>query len=432
LKIGSFFPNQTSPVFFALSADDLELHFLREDLTPKQLADDAENKNLMCTLQVASLYMGKASDMTSFYEEFRKDNWQEVLKRYHAFFTKIGIEPVPLETAKYYPMDSYYDRVEEERGDIELVAIHLLSRSNQILHTDANALSMSQKINSKMHLARNASKVGIPVPETLVCKKSELENLNVTEFLNNYGPEVMLKVMGLSGARNVTSVDSIMSAREYLKEYSDDLELVLQRKLDHSQWTEMTVDLLISDSTIKIANTRKILFSQGLWVGNYLNANLALIDSQQEILIKVGEYAREMDYSCPEGLNCGIDFFINGDDILITEINARYTGGLFPAEMLKRISMDKSTDGAVAFFDMVTLENLHDYLDFVDRHLFGHSKYGFSIAPMGFSPYPIQIEGQDKINVWQIVLGNFEEFKQIKTKELKPDEMQASNLIFLE
>ena len=112
----------------------------------------------MCTLQVASLYMGKASDMTSFYEEFRKDNWQEVLKRYHAFFTKIGIEPVPLETAKYYPMDSYYDRVEEERGDIELVAIHLLSRSNQILHTDANALSMSQKINSKMHLARNASK----------------------------------------------------------------------------------------------------------------------------------------------------------------------------------------------------------------------------------------------------------------------------------
>ena len=106
---------------------------------------------------------------------------------------------------------------------------------------------MSQKINSKMHLARNASKVGIPVPETLVCKKSELENLNVTEFLNNYGPEVMLKVMGLSGARNVTSVDSIMSAREYLKEYSDDLELVLQRKLDHSKWTEMTVDLLISD-----------------------------------------------------------------------------------------------------------------------------------------------------------------------------------------
>ena len=50
----------------------------------------------------------------------------------------------------------------------------------------------------------------------------------------------------------------------------------LQRKLDHSEWTEMTVDLFISDTHIEIANTRKILFSKGLWVGNYLNADLEL------------------------------------------------------------------------------------------------------------------------------------------------------------
>ena len=95
----------------------------------------------------------------------------------------------------------------------------------------------------------------------------------------------MLKVMGLSGARNVTSVNSIEAAREYLSEYSEDLELVLQKKLDHSEWTEMTVDLIVSDSTIEIANTRKILFSNGLWVGNYLNANLELDKFQKEELI---------------------------------------------------------------------------------------------------------------------------------------------------
>ena len=242
----------------------------------------------------------------------------------------------------------------------------------------------------------------------------------------------MLKVMGLSGARNVTSVNSIEAAREYLSEYSEDLELVLQKKLDHSEWTEMTVDLIVSDSTIEIANTRKILFSNGLWVGNYLNANLELDKFQKEELIKVGEYARKLGYSCPEGLNCGIDFFINGNDILITEINARYTGGLFPAEMLKRIGMDKSTEGAVAFFDMVSVLNLEEYLNFVDRHLFGNSKHDFSIAPMGFSPYVIDIDGESKVNVWQVVVGDFEEFKEVKKHELKPSEMQACELIFLE
>ena len=119
MKIGSFFPNQSSPVFFALSGDDLELHFLREKLTPKQLVDDAENKNLMCTLQVASLYMGKPEDNTSFYEEFKKNSWNKVLTRYHNFFTNMGINPISLEKVFYYSMDSYYDTVEQDRGDIE-------------------------------------------------------------------------------------------------------------------------------------------------------------------------------------------------------------------------------------------------------------------------------------------------------------------------
>jgi len=431
MKVGSFFPNQEKSVFYALSADDLELHFLRENLTAKQLIDDAENKNLMCALQVASLYMGKPSDKTSFYEEFKKEEWQTVLSRYHSFFNNMGIKPIPLENAFYYPMDSYYANVERDRGDIDLVAIHLISRSNQQLHQDPESLLMSQTVNSKMHLARTAEEHNIPVPQTLVCSKNNLDSPEVSNFLNDHGSEVMLKVMGLSGARNVTVIDSVGAAKDYLKEYDDDLELVLQQRLNHSEWTEMTVDLLVSDTNIEIANTRKILFSEGVWVGNYLNANLELDQSQQNALLKVGEYARELGYSSPEGFNCGLDFFIKGKDILITEINARYTGGLFPAEMLKRIGQDKSTEGAVAFFDQVSEDKLEDYLDFVDRHLFSHSLHDFSIAPMGFSPYTIEVEGVNKVNVWQVVVGNFEQFKEIKEKELEPSEMQACRMISL-
>ena len=54
------------------------------------------------------------------------------------------------------------------------------------------------------------------------------------------------------------------------------------------------------------------------------------------------------------------------------------------AEMLKRIGQDKSTEGAVAFFDQVSEDKLEDYLDFVDRHLFSHSLHDFFHSANGF------------------------------------------------
>ena len=143
------------------------------------------------------------------------------------------------------------------------------------------------------------------------CVVDGLDN-TTTRFLINREcvkqriPYIFAGAIGYHG--NVTVIDSVGAAKDYLKEYDDDLELVLQQRLNHSEWTEMTVDLLVSDTNIEIANTRKILFSEGVWVGNYLNANLELDQSQQNALLKVGEYARELGYSSPEGLNCGLDF----------------------------------------------------------------------------------------------------------------------------
>ena len=60
--------------------------------------------------------------------------------------------------------------------DIDLVAIHLISRSNQQLHQDPESLLMSQTVNSKMHLARTAEEHNIPVPQTFVCSKNNLDS----------------------------------------------------------------------------------------------------------------------------------------------------------------------------------------------------------------------------------------------------------------
>ena len=214
-------------------------------------------------------------------------------------------------------------------------------------------------------------------------------------------------------------------------DYKEDLELVLQQKLDISIWTEMTVDLIIKDTEITIANTRKILFSEGIWIGNYLNSNITLSKKQHSALIKVGEYVRSLGYSAPEGLNWVIDFFIDGEDIMVIEINARYTGGLFPAEILNRIGVTNSDTGSVAFFDMVSRDKLKEYLTFIDKCLYGKSPYNFSIVPMGFSPNTIEMDGE-KVNVWQVVVGDLEQFKAVKKQFLSDGEMPVSERVFVE
>mgnify|MGYP001158463390 FL=1 len=431
MKVGSFFPEQEERVFYALSADDLELHFSREDLNAKQLVDDSENKSLMCCLQVASMYFGKPEDHTSFYENFLKDEWQEVLVRYHNFFIQMGMNPISLDNLHYYPLDNFYSSIDLDRDDVDLISIHLVSGSNQCLQSDELSLRISQEVNSKMRLAETAPSKNIPVPSTLVTRKNRLDDPDVEGFISNHPPAVMLKVMGLSGARNVIEVSSVKEIKTYLADYKEDLELVLQQKLDISIWTEMTVDLIIKDTEITIANTRKILFSEGIWIGNYLNSNITLSKKQHSALIKVGEYVRSLGYSAPEGLNCGIDFFIDGEDIMVIEINARYTGGLFPAEILNRIGVTNSDTGSVAFFDMVSRDKLKEYLTFIDKCLYGKSPYNFSIAPMGFSPNTIEMDGE-KVNVWQVVVGDLEQFKAVKKQFLSDGEMPVSERVFVE
>ena len=44
--------------------------------------------------------------------------------------------------------------------------------------------------------------------------------------------------------------------------------------------------------------------------------------------MQVGAYARDHGHVAEEGINCGIDYFVSGDEVIVTEINARWTGAI--------------------------------------------------------------------------------------------------------
>lgn len=425
-----FAPGQTRPVFFAMCGDDCELFFERDQLNEKQQAEDRENRDLTSLLQVALMYMGKPTDHVALFDSFTKPPWADLLRTFNRFHEQICGPVVPLAHCHFYPHETYYAQAAAEREPGALTGLYLISGSNREVHQSRRWLSISQAVNSKMRLAADAPAHGIPVPETLVTTKGALSGDEATAFFTRHQPDVMLKIKGLAGARNVTPVRSPADCEDYLRLFGADTEVVLQERLDPTDWTEMTVDLTISDSSIEITNVRRILFADGLWVGNYLRDDLPLSDSHRQALLNVGAYVRSLGYSAPEGLNCGIDYFTNSDDIRIIETNARWTGGLFPAWMRKRLKLGNRP--TVSFFDSVTVDRLADYQAFAKAHLPTQNEQPFAAVPLGFSPYTFTLEGRERAFIWQMVIGDLEAFKQAKHTALGPDELTTADKVTLD
>ena len=147
----------------------------------------------------------------------------------------------------------------------------------------------------------------------------------------------------------------------------------------------------------------------------------------------MGEFVRSEGFSEPEGLNCGLDFFVprdGRDEVTVTEINARFTGGLMPAEVVRRL--DLGGRDTVVCFATVGRDRLDDYLEFNERHLYGDRTALFALLPLGFSPYTVHIEGREMVFVWQMVWGDFDAAVAAKNAALGPGELAVLDLINLE
>ncbi len=435
MRIASFFPAQTGSVLYAMGADDCSLFFDLRTLTEKQQADHQANITLTAALQVALIALGKPADWVAMFDTFAEAPWAGVLDRYRAQFRAAGFETIPPDHVVWGRKADFYDSLVGRIPAVDLVNLYMVSGSNGVLHQDPAALAVSRNLNSKFHFAEHAPAFGIPVPETFVTTRAGLGDADSRAFLERHlaaDGAIMLKISGLAGARNVTSVSSLAEAQAYVDQYDDAMAVLLQKKLDLSAYTEMTADLCVTDRDISIANIRRILFADGVWVGNSIPASHDLPPDQHAALIRVGEYARRHGLVVPEGANCGVDYFVGPDGgIIITEINVRWTGGLFPTQALQRLRPDGVE--AVVCFDIVPVPEIDAYLDFVQAHAPGPGpgEAAFSCLALGFSPFEQDIGGRAHIYVWHIVMGDWAAFHRAKLTTLAAGVLPTTDLIRL-
>ena len=429
MKVGSFIPEQSASTLYAMAGDDCSLHHDLSSLTPKQQVDHQENQVLTCALQVALVGLGKAGDHVALGTPFTDPAWRAMLGHYGEMFAAMGFDSVPDSQWQFHPLDGYYKSVAKSLPEVDLINLYMISGSNEPLHQDPEALAVSRNVNSKLHFAEHAPQAGLPVPRTEVYAKRAIREGEADRLFSELPNGVMVKLLGLAGSRNVFAVDSVADCLSQIEEYDDDVKILLQEKLDISQWREMTVDLTITPQDVSISNVRQILFAGGKWVGNYISPELEVPEAHKAVLMQVGAYARDHGHVAEEGINCGIDYFVSGDEVIVTEINARWTGGLFPAEFLRRLAI---TQPAVAFFDMVPVAQSEAVQTFQREHLFPAAGDAFAYVPMGFTPFAMEIEGSERYFVWQIVVGDFAAFVEAKRQALPEDSFPTAELILQE
>ena len=434
MRAGSFFPGSHYSSLFAMAGDDCSLFYDLQNLTEKQRQDHISNQELTAMLQVGLACLGHSRDHLALYEQFLEPGWRETLARYHGFFTRMVAEVVPMEHFSFHPREEFYESVAtlmDRNPELTDVAnLYMSSGSNLPVHKSEELLAINRRVNSKRHFSENAPAFGIPHPDTLVVRKGDLSTPRVWDFCARHDSRLMVKIEGLAGARNVSAMDSLQGCADYVAEYDDDMVVLLQERLDLEFYTEMTVDLIVKPDEVRIANVRKILFAGGVWVGNLIGESVSLTAEHRALLLKVGDYARQQGYVTEEGSNCGVDFFIGQDgSIIVTEINARWTGGLFPAEILRQVGV--AGRDAVSFFDVVPIARREEYLEFLESRLVNEFEGPYAMVPVGFGCFPAAIDDTEFFYTWQIVLGDLDVFKSSKQESLGPGVMPTADMIEL-
>jgi len=329
----------------------------------------------------------------------------------------LGMPMVPLDNLIYAPVDTYYETLAENLPDVPLVTFLMMSRSNQMIHQDQEAIERMLKLNSKFHFAENAPAFGLPVPETIIAQQPVGDDPTVADFFERHDNQVILKMTGQPGARNVKAVNSLAEVEEFLLDYDASDPVLVQQRLPLDQYEEWTADLYIDDTDVKLDNVRRILVADGLWIGNHIRYENPLTPAQEDVLLQVGHYVKQFGFGSDVGDNMGIDFFIGPEgEVIITEINPRWTAGLFPTQALRRV--DRKGQDAVAFFELVAADQYDGFLDFVSQYMPGKSDAPFSIMHLGFSPFEIDMEGTPCIYCWLIVLGDYPAFREAALQQL--------------
>lgn len=329
----------------------------------------------------------------------------------------------------FHEPDHIYSEALKARREDELISTVCFSHQLQGACTMSRRLAVSKRVNSKVQLVARAATAGFRTPKSVLLAKRQLTRAALRRHFDFPKRGLFLKTDGVGGGFNVKSVNGFEECQAFARDFEPGTLFVAQEKVDRSIYSEGIVDYAVRSNGIEILSARLKLVANNSWFGGVYSSRLAFTESQIRNLERCIRDVQAQGYHCEEGFICGLDFFQSKDDQLITDINARWTGGLPVAILLDKLGLAGTT--AYSHLDELSQSEILKYRRFVQKHLytpggdFKPAEGAFRIFPVSFSPKV----NDGKLYVWFAVIGDYHAFALEKNLRFSPGSLPLSDTV---
>ncbi|HSX33329.1 MAG TPA: amino acid adenylation domain-containing protein [Candidatus Saccharimonadales bacterium] len=411
--VGPVTPFIDGPIIYALDSEESSMLGPESDLSPSDIEEDDAyiRENSLYTLSI--LLTSRPEDyyiLDTIYEsQAYLIDWLRKL------YAPLGVgmsEHVLFAEPKHYA-ETAKQVLESESG---VRAITTICYSYNLAQTfpDSTHLEASRYVNAKTALPLLGQKYNLSVPHTIITTVAQVVEKCKTDFDLDHS-SVFAKLDGLGGGFGVFHIQNLDEAEALQQNYPHELRCILQQAVDDS-YVETSHLYTIDEAAAKYECSRVKLTANHARYGNIFIPNWQLAPAQQHALDMAAQAVQKEGYRAAKPLLLGMDAFMNGDELLLTEYNARWSGSSAPEFILRRLGLRQKVM-SIGVIDTIREDELKTCMQWLEAHMYNPEtaeNAPFSVLPLGFSGY---VEEGTRL-ISYIVIGDFHAFKQAARETL--------------
>jgi predicted ATP-grasp superfamily ATP-dependent carboligase len=399
IKIGPYPPHPDRKTIFCMAGDEPLMFQPNSQLNDVQRSHVAFMKDDVLPFSMSMIPISNRSDVVVLDRRFLEN--KNIFDWYLSIYEKMGLSFS--NNLIFSHSDRLYSDAISATGNGDTISVECYSYLLAEMANIDDQLKASKIANSKICLAEGAEKFGFNIPRSIIRMKNELNDSIGKDFQDNF----FIKCDGLGGGFNILQAASMSDCNDFIKPFGDKWKFVIQEKA--TQGIGASIDMLVFNDGEEIISARKQLTKSNKYIGNIFHEQLPS-KMINEIVTKIANYVRSAGYSSEQGFICGIDLFLDEDDYTIIEVNARWTGGLPAALLLKKLNIDKQTI-ATFVFEIISPDRFSAYKTFCEDNLYQgrdclNGNECFKIMPVSFAAYGFS----GNYCLAHIILGNYDQF----------------------
>ncbi|MBX9693182.1 MAG: hypothetical protein K2Z81_12410, partial [Cyanobacteria bacterium] len=362
--IGPYYPGTTAPSLLYCMIGDEPLMFQRlEELSPHQQAHHASMRFNILPFAMCFLAISRSEDELFLDKSFLE--MEEFFDWHRGIYSRLNLETTS--KLNFLEPDSIYPQALATCTENQKVASVCFSYEIDKFTSIEPLLAISKAVNSKIDLIERSIIADFKTPKSIILSREQLTESNIQKHFDFPNQGLLIKSDGLGGGFNVCRIETIDDCKEFIENYPPETPFVVQSEIDPCHHGEFIADYLVTSASVKLLNIRLKLTTGDKWFGNVYSPSFVSGDELTD-LERCVEDVRARGYHSTEGYICGIDFFRPIDKSqtqLITDINARWTGGLPVAILIEKLGLQDRI--VYSHLDEVFEDDLPSYRELVEK-----------------------------------------------------------------